>query len=541
MRHLTMLSVLVAVLCGACQREPASAGNSTSSATPAPFPYAEAGIAELSAQMGNGELDSATLTAAYLQRIALVDRAGPTLRSVLELNPDALKEAARLDRERRDGKLRGPLHGIPVLLKDNINALPMSTTAGSLALEGFHPATDAFLVQRLRQAGAVILGKSNMSEWANFRSTRSTSGWSARGGQTLNPYSLQHNPCGSSSGSAVAVAANLATAAVGTETDGSIVCPAAVNGVVGLKPTVGLISRDGIIPISFSQDSAGPMTRSVADAALLLSAMAGRDEADPATAAMPGQAVYDYSVRLRADGLRGARIGLLRSAVDGQPAVVAAMDSAVQTLREAGAIVVDATIPTDGQWEDAEQELLLYEFKAGVEKYFATQQTGIRSLAELIQFNEQHRARELPFFGQELLQQAAAKGGLGDAVYISARALARRLAGPEGIDAALHAQQLDALIAPTTGAAWLTTPGKGDAFPGGNYSVAAVAGYPSLSVPMGHANGLPLGLLFMGTAWSEPRLLELGYAYEQLTRARRPPSFHSESGSGTGTANAAPR
>lgn len=537
MRRLTMLSVLIALLCSACQREAAPASESTPSATSTPFPYAEAGIAELSARMGSGELDSTTLTGAYLQRIALIDRAGPTLRSVLELNPDALKEAARLDEERRDGKLRGPLHGIPVLLKDNINATPMSTTAGSLALEGFHPASDAFLVQRLRQAGAVILGKSNMSEWANFRSTRSTSGWSARGGQTLNPYSLQHNPCGSSSGSAVAVAANLATAAVGTETDGSIVCPAAVNGLVGLKPTVGLVSRDGIIPISFSQDSAGPMTRSVADTALLLSAMAGRDEADPATAAMPGQAVYDYSARLRADGLRGARIGLLRSALDGQPDVAAAMDNAVQTLRDAGATVVDATIPTDGQWEDAEEELLLYEFKAGVEKYFTAQQTRIRSLAELIQFNEQHRARELQFFGQELLQQADAKGGLGDAAYIRARARARRLAGPEGIDAALHAQQLDALIAPTTGAAWLTTPGKGDAFPGGNYSAAAVAGYPSLSVPMGHANGLPLGLLFMGTAWSEPRLIELGYAYEQLTRARRPPAFHGESGSGSADAN----
>ncbi len=523
MRCLAVLPVFAALLGTACQRDAAT--ESPAPAAQAPFPYAETSIAELSARMGTGELDSTTLTRAYLQRIAAIDRAGPALRAVLELNPDAMKEAARLDAERRAGTLRGPLHGIPVLLKDNIDATPMTSTAGSLALADFHPATDAFLVQRLRQAGAVILGKSNMSEWANFRSTRSTSGWSARGGQTRNPYSLQHNPCGSSSGSAVAVAANLTAVAVGTETDGSIVCPAAVNGIVGLKPTVGLVSRSGIIPISFSQDTAGPMTRSVADAAALLGAMAGRDETDPATAAMPGRAIYDYSARLRADGLRGARIGLLGNPLTAQADIAAAMDSAVQVLRDAGATVVAVEMPGDGQWEDAEQELLLYEFKAGVEKYLATRQTPVRTLAQLIEFNNRHARQEQPFFAQELLEQAAAKGGLGELDYIRARSTARRRAGPEGIDAVLHAHQLDALIAPTTGPAWLTIPGQGDAFPGGSYSAAAVAGYPSLSVPMGHANGLPLGLLFMGTAWSEPRLIELGYAYEQLTRARRPPTF----------------
>ncbi len=531
MRCLAMLSVVVVALC-ACQAETPPPPRSTPIATPLPpaddippFPYAEADIAGLQARMASGELDSVTLTRAYLDRIAAIDRAGPTLRAVIELNPDALKDAARLDAERRAGRLRGPLHGIPLLIKDNIGARPMSTTAGSLALEGFRP-DDAFLVARLRAAGALILGKSNLSEWANFRSPHSTSGWSARGGQTRNPYALTRNPCGSSSGSAVAVAANLATAAVGTETDGSIVCPAAVNGIVGLKPTVGLVSRSGIVPISFSQDTAGPMTRNVADAAALLTAMAGRDTADPATATMPGRAVYDYTARLHGDGLRGARIGLLRNRLSERPDIAAAMDNAVAVLREAGATVVPAEIPGDGGWNEPERELLLYEFKAGLERYLDVHGAPIRTLAQLIAFNHEHAEREMPFFGQELLEEAEAKGGLGERAYISARTRARRLAGTEGIDAALRLQRLDALIAPTTGVAWPTTPGQGDDFPGGSYGAAAVAGYPSLSVPMGHADGLPLGLLFMGTAWSEPRLIELGYAYEQLTRARRPPAFH---------------
>lgn len=523
MHRRLLLPALATLLATACQQQAPVAA--APAAIDAPFPYAEASISDLSSLMGRGELDSRTLTRAYLDRIAAIDKAGPHLRAVLEINPDAMEEAAKLDTERRAGHLRGPLHGIPVLLKDNIDATPMSNTAGSLALEGFHPQQDAFLVQRLRQAGAIILGKTNLSEWANFRSTRSTSGWSGRGGQTRNPYDLQRNPCGSSAGSGVAVAANLSVVAVGTETDGSIVCPAAVNGVVGLKPTVGLVSRSGIIPISFSQDTAGPMARSVADAALLLTAMAGRDETDPATASMPGRAVYDYNARLNADGLRGARIGLLRNRLSESAEMKAAMDSAVQILRDAGASVLDAEIATEGQWNEAELTLLLYEFKAGIEKYFRSQQTPIRSLAQLIEFNRQHAAQEQAFFGQELLEQAQAKGGLGETAYIEARSNARRLAGLEGIDATLRGQQLDALIAPTTGAAWLNTPGRGDDFPGGSYAAAAVAGYPSLSVPMGHANGLPLGLLFIGTAWSEPRLLELGYAYEQRTRARRPPTF----------------
>jgi len=515
-----LLPVLAAALCCACQR--------TSSASPAaaqPFPYQEAGIAELQARMTAGELDSVTLTDAYLRRIAELDRAGPTLRSVIEINPAARREAAQRDAERRAGRVRGPLHGMPVLLKDNIGATPMHNTAGSLALKNFRPQRDAFLVQRLREAGAVILGKTNLSEWANFRSTRSTSGWSALGGQTRNPYALDHNPCGSSSGSAVAVAANLAVAAVGTETDGSIVCPAAINGIVGLKPTVGLVSRDGIIPISFSQDTAGPMARSVADAALLLGAMAGRDESDPATAAMPGRAVYDYGARLRPDALRGARIGVLRNALGDRPEIRPLLDQAVAVLRAAGATVIETTLPGEDGWEKDELTVLLYEFKHGLNRYFGQWHTPVGSLGALIAFNRAHAAQEMPFFAQELLEQADATGSLNDPAYIAARGNARRLAGPEGIDAALRAGRLDALVAPTTGAAWRTTPGQGDAYPGGSYGAAAVAGYPSLSVPMGHADGLPLGLLFMGTAWSEPRLLELGHAYEQLTRARRPPAF----------------
>nr|WP_250063340.1 amidase [Stenotrophomonas mori] len=517
---MALLPLLAASFASGCQQ----------TAAPAPeavFPYQETGIAELQARMTAGELDSTTLTEAYLGRIALLDHAGPTLRSVVEINPDARREAAQRDAERRAGRVRGPLHGMPILLKDNIGATPMHNTAGSLALKDFRPERDAFLVQRLRQAGAVILGKTNLSEWANFRSPRSTSGWSAVGGQTRNPYALDHNPCGSSSGSAVAVAASLAAAAVGTETDGSIVCPAAVNGIVGFKPTVGLVSRDGIIPLSFSQDTAGPMARTVADAALLLGAMAGRDEADPATAATPGRAVYDYGARLHGDALRGARIGVLRNALSDHPAIRPVLDQAVATLRAAGATVVETRLVNEDAWARDELTVLLHEFKAGLERYFREWRTPVDSLDAVIAFNRAHASRELAFFGQELLEQARDSGSLNDPAYIAARANARRLAGPEGIDATLRADRLDALVAATSGPAWLTALGDGDGYPDGNYGAAAVAGYPSLSVPMGHANGLPLGLLFMGGAWSDARLLELGHTYEQLTRARRPPTFAS--------------
>ncbi|WP_313054531.1 amidase [Stenotrophomonas cyclobalanopsidis] len=521
-----LTAALPALLAAGCSPATPAAHAAEPPSSNLPFPYAETDVTDLQARMVSGELDSATLTAAYLKRIAALDRTGPRLRAVLELNPDALKEAAERDRERRAGRLRGPLHGIPVLLKDNINAAPMATTAGSLALQGFTPG-DAYLVRRLREAGAVVLGKTNLSEWANFRGNDSVSGWSARGGQTRNPYRLSHSPCGSSSGSAVAVSANLASVAIGTETDGSIVCPAAINGVVGLKPTVGLVSREGIIPISFSQDTAGPMTRSVADAAAVLTAIAGRDDADPATATMPGRAVYDYTARLDPQGLRGKRLGLLQTPLLKYRGMPPLMNQAVAELRRAGAVVVPVAMPNQGAWDEAERTVLLYEFKAGLQRYFATYKAPLRSLAALIAFNQAHAKQELGLFGQQLLQEADATAGLADPVYIRARNDARRLAGPEGIDAVLAANQLDGLIAPTTGIAWPIR-SSGDDFPGESYSAAAVAGYPSLSVPMGQIDGLPAGLLFMGTAWSEPKLIEMAYAYEQRTRARQPPRFATD-------------
>ncbi len=520
------------LLCGAlagCRHAalPETALSDTTATSPAPatFAHAEADIATLQAQMARGTLDSAGLTAAYLQRIDALDRRGPALHALIERNPQALDEARQLDAERRAGHLRGPLHGIPLVLKDNIDARPMANSAGSLALAEFHPPHDAFLVQRLRQAGAVILGKSNLSEWANFRSSKSSSGWSARGGQTRNPYVLDRNPCGSSAGTGVAVSANLAAAGIGTETEGSIVCPAAVNGLVGLKPTVGLVSRDGIIPISASQDTAGPMTRSVADAATLLSVLAAPDTADPATAAAPRPSGYDYRMHLRGDALRGARIGLLPSPLTQSADIAAAQARAVATLRAAGATVVAARIPGAGQWDAAELRVLLTEFKAGLERYLATRAAPLRTLAQLIAFNRAHADTELAHFDQALFEQAQATRGLDDPAYLAARAQAKRLAGPDGIDAALRAQRLDALIAPSTGRAWKTDPLHGDDFPGASYGAAAVAGYPSLTVPMGASDGLPLGLVFLGSAWSEPRLIELGYAYEQRSRARTPPMF----------------
>ncbi len=511
------------------QDQPASPGgasDTSATSTPTDFTYAEVDIADLQARMQAGELDSRTLTRAYLERIQAIDRAGPQLNAVIEINPDAMKEAALRDVERTNNQVRGPLHGIPILLKDNIDAVPMANSAGSLALADFHPQRDAFLVKRLREAGAVILGKTNLSEWANFRSTRSVSGWSGRGGQTRNPYALDHNPCGSSSGSAVATSANLAAASIGTETDGSIICPASVNGIVGLKPTVGLVSRDGIIPISHSQDTAGPMTRSVADAAILLNALAGRDSNDVATQNAAWNSALDYHSRLNAEGLKGARIGVLRSKFSIHPDAAAAMEAAIQVMRDAGATVVDAEIPPDGKWDDAEMEVLLHEFKFGLEKYLSSHGASLQTLSQLIGYNQQYAASEMPYFQQELFEQANAKGGLAEPTYIRARSDARRLAGPEGIDAALKAQRLDALIAPATGPAWLTDYKAGDKFPGAGYGAAAVAGYPSLTIPMGRsAEGLPLGIVFIGTAWSEPRLIELGYAYEQLTRARKPPEY----------------
>lgn len=529
--------LMAALLCmgtAACRRDnppaavppPAPAPAARPAAAEAnPFPYAEAGIADLQAAMARGETSSHALVEAYLARIVELDRNGPALGSVIALNPMARNEAATLDAERAAGKLRGPLHGIPILLKDNIDATPMATTAGSLALDGFRPAIDAFLVRRLRESGAVILGKTNLSEWANFRSTGSRSGWSSVGGQTRNPYALDRSPCGSSSGTAVAVAANLAAAGIGTETDGSILCPAAMNALVGLKPTVGLVSRDGIVPIAPSQDTAGPMARSVEDVALLLAAITGRDPADPATAGNPRLATFDYAPGLRAADLRGVRIGLLRDKLALSPEVEAATLGAMDALRQAGAVVVETSIPTEGRWGEDEHTVLVTEFGPALERYLRQHDAPLQTLDALIEFNREHAQRTMPLFGQELFEQAANAGGLASPAYIAARSRARRLAGPEGIDAALHADNLDVLVAPTTGVAWKIDPAAGDGFPGSGYGAAAVAGYPSLTVPMGTSNGLPLGLAFIGPAWSEARLLQIGHAYEQLTGARRPPTF----------------
>lgn len=526
---MTRLSLAIALLLlAACQQtdtpQPASA-EAAATAAPAPFAFEEASIASLQEQMASGSLTSRALAQAYLDRIAAIDDAGPRLNAVIEANPDALKEADALDAERKSGKLRGPLHGIPVLLKDNIDATPMVNSAGSLALAEHRPKSDAFLVARLRAAGAVILGKTNLSEWANIRSTRSTSGWSARGGQTRNPYALDRNPCGSSAGTGTAIAANLAAVGIGTETDGSIICPSAVAGLVGIKPTVGLVSRSGIIPISHSQDTAGPMARSVADAAAVLTAIAAADAADAATSEHPARTAIDYTSHLKPDALKGARIGVLRKAMGYQPDVDAAFERAVAALKAAGATVVDAEIPTAGQWGDAELEVLLYELKADLNAYLTSSGAPVKSLAGVIAFNKQNAGTEMRYFAQELFEQAEAKGPLTDREYLDARDKARRLAGPEGIDAALKKDNLDALVAPSMSPAWPTDPINGDHFTGAGYGAAAVARYPSISVPMGHSHGLPLGITFMGTAWSEARLVELAHAYEQASKARTPPKF----------------
>lgn len=505
---------------------PTKPGTPAASTVPA-FAFDEADIAGLQQRMAKGDLTSHALTQAYLDRIAAIDKAGPTLNSVIELNPRALAEADALDAERKTGKVRGPMHGMPVLLKDNIDAVPMVNSGGSLALANNKPSRDAFLVQRLRAAGAVILGKTNLSEWANFRSTRASSGWSGRGGQTKNPYALDRNPCGSSAGTGTAIAANLAVVGVGTETDGSIICPASVAGLVGLKPTVGLVSRDGIIPISSSQDTAGPMTRTVSDAAAMLSAMVGRDDGDAATANSVGKAVFDYEKRLDANALQGLRVGILRKEMGWHPDVDAAMERVVATLKSAGAQVVDADIATKGKWDDPEFEVLLFEFKAGVENYLQKHEVAPKTLAQLIEFNNQHVAEEMPYFGQEIFEKANAKGSLGDPAYLEAKATARRLAGPEGIDAALKNANVDVLIAPAMSPAWPTDQVLGDHFVGAGYGVAAVAGYPSLTVPMGESHGLPIGVVFIGPAWSESKLLSVGYAYEQRSKLRRAPTFLS--------------
>lgn len=506
---------------------PASSARSLRTAAP-PFELDELSIPQLQDLMSSGRHTSASLTALYLERIAQVDRGGPTINSVIELNPEAVTIARALDTERKARGTRGPHHGIPLLLKDNIDTGDaMKTSAGSLALAGSSAPKDAFLVQRLRAAGAVVLGKTNLSEWANFRSSRSTSGWSGRGGLTRNPYALDRNPCGSSSGSGAAIAANLAAVAVGTETDGSIVCPSSSCGLVGLKPTVGLVSRAGVIPISATQDTAGPMTRSVTDAAILLGAMTGVDPRDAATTASGSRIAADYTAFLAADGLRGARIGVLRQAFGFHQGVDGIMEQALAALRDAGAILVDpAALATYGKFDAAEFEVLLYEFKDGIAKYLATRpDVSHRTLSDVIAFNKANAEKEMPFFGQELFEQAEKKGSLASAGYRKARETCRRLSRTEGIDATMAKHRLDALIAPTGGPAWTTDLVNGDHFIGGSSTPAAVAGYPAITVPAGFEHGLPIGLSFIGLRWQEGTLLKLAYGFEQATKSRRSPEF----------------
>jgi amidase len=523
------LGVVTCVACGTTtvpQAEQPAAATAT-------FDLEEATVADLQARMTDGRDTARSLVEKYTARIAQLDRQGPALRSVIELNPDAITIASELDAERKQKGARGPLHGIPILIKDNIaTADRMTTTAGSLALEGVRAPRDAFLVARLRDAGAVILGKTNLSEWANFRSTHSTSGWSARGGQTKNPYALDRNPCGSSSGSGSAVAANLAAAAIGTETDGSIVCPAHSMSLVGLKPTLGLVSRTGIVPIAHSQDTAGPMSRTVADAAAILNVLDGADQEDAATGVAVPHAARDYTASLDPKGLQGARIGVVREKLFGySPAADGLAEAAIAEMKKAGAVIVDpANIPTLGSFDAGEMEVLLYEFKANLNKYLSWLGPGspVRTLTDIIAFNKARREQELKYFGQELMEMADAKGPLTSEPYLKALASNRRQAGALGIDMVMAKHQLDALVAPTFGLPWLTDLIAGDIFPAGSSSpssVAAVAGYPHITVPMGYFRGLPLGLSIFGRAWSEPTLIRIAYAYEQATKHRRPPTF----------------
>ena len=493
-----------------------------------PSELEEATIADLLAGQASGKFTARSLTEEYLARIEHIDKHGPSVNSVIEVNLDALAIADTLDSERKTKGPRGSLHGIPVLIKDNIDTADrMLTTAGSLALLGSRPSRDSFVARKLREAGAVILGKTNLSEWANIRSGHSTSGWSGRGGLTRNPYALDRNPCGSSSGSGAATAASLCAVAVGTETDGSVVCPSSSNGLVGIKPTLGLVSRAGIIPIAHSQDTAGPMARTVRDAAILLGALAGIDPHDSATAESAGKAVSDYTKSLDPNGLRGARIGVARKYFGVSDAVDKLMEDAIDVMKRQGAVLVDpADLESHGKFDDSEFTVLLYELKADLNAYLANRPGAkVGSLEELIAFNEHNRDTEMPYFGQDVFIKAQAKGPLTSKEYLDALEANHRLSRKEGIDGVMDKFHLDAVVAPTGGPAWLTDLVNGDHVAGGSSNAAAVAGYPDITVPAGYVFGLPVGISFFGRAWSEPTLLKLAYGFEQATKARKPPQF----------------
>jgi amidase len=494
-----------------------------------PFELDEITIAELQDGMKSGRFTARSLVEKYSARIAEIDKQGPAINAVIEMNPDAPEIADALDQERKAKGLRGPLHGIPVLIKDNIDTADrMMTTAGSLALIGSKPPKDSFVAQRLRAAGAVILGKTNLSEWANIRSSHSTSGWSGRGGLTRNPYALDRNPCGSSSGTGAGISANLAALGIGTETDGSIVCPSSSNGLAGIKPTVGLVSRSGIIPISHSQDSAGPMCRTVRDAAILLGALAAVDPEDSATAASTGKSQVDYAQFCDPNGLNGARIGVARKYFGFNDAVDALMEQALDVLKKQGATLVDpADIATLGKFDDSELMVFMYELKADLNAYLSKlgPSAPVRTLKDIIDFNKRNRQKEMPYFGQDLFVKAEAKGALTEKEYVDALANNHQLARTEGIDALMDKYRLDAIVAPTGGPAWLTDLINGDHVAGGSSNAAAVAGYPNINVTAGFLFGLPVGISFFGRAWSEPILIKLAYSFEQATKARQTPRF----------------
>ena len=504
---------------------------------PPPFELDEATVVSLQEGMKSGKYTSRSITELYLQRIEALNKQGPSLHAVIETNPEALHIASSMDEERKAKGPRGPLHGIPILLKDNIDtADKMTTTAGSLALAGSTPPQDSTVAKKLREAGAVILGKANLSEWANIRSNKSSSGWSGRGGQCRNPYVLDRNPCGSSSGSGSATSANLTALSIGTETDGSIVCPSSTCGIVGIKPTVGLVSRAGIIPISHSQDTAGPMCRTVADAAAVLSAIAGVDPRDAATAASAGKAQADYTQFLDPNGLKGIRIGISRSDMGFSARVDKLMEDAIEALKKGGAEIVDKTdIESLKTLGEAELDVLLFELKADLNAYLATlgDKAPVKTLKDIIEFNEKNADRELRYFGQELFIQAEAKGGLNDPAYLAALKKSQQLARGQGIDKVMAEHKLDAIIAPTNGPAWTTDHVNGDHFVGGSSTAAAIAGYPNITVPCGFVGGLPIGISFFGRAWSEPTLIKIAYAYEQATKHRKAPKFLPNSDAAT--------
>ncbi len=516
-----ILTALILVTFFACNQNPKTKDTTTD------FPFEEYTIAQLQQGYDSGDFTVTEVVQAYLDRIKAIDDNGPTLNAVIEVNPDALAIAAQLDAELKEGKKRGPMHGIPVLLKDNIDTHDqMETTAGSRALAGSHSLQDSYIAMKLREAGAIILGKANLSEWANFRGNLSSSRWSGIGGQTKNPYVLDRNPCGSSSGSGVAVSANLTIIAIGTETNGSIVCPSTANGIVGIKPTVGLLSRSGIVPISFTQDTPGPMGRTVTDAAIALGVMTGIDPADSKTAESEGKALTDYTPFLKEDGLRGKRLGWYTSARGSHFKVDTLMQHAVNYLRSQGAEVIEIDNIYNREAGSLSFQVMLYEFKDGLNKYFASlgENAPVKSVEELIEFNKGDSI-ELRYYDQELLLEAQKKGDITSKEYLDALSKMNRLVREEGIDRVMKEHNLDAFIAPTGSPAWKTDLVNGDAYTVSSSSPAAVSGYPNITVPMGYVDGLPVGISFFGRAWSEPLLIELAYSFEKGTKYRRAPEF----------------